>query len=144
MKKSILLFVAVLATAFSSCSKDDNPSNEASLLGKWQPVKQGVVMSGQELVQDFQHTLGCDKNYVEFTNTMFTQHDFDKNMSDQCEEDIAAYSYSRTGNTISVLEEGELLTLQIAQLDATTLKLTSQEDFGAETPVQTILILKRM
>ena len=144
MKKSILLFVAVLATAFSSCSKDDNPSNEATLLGKWQPVKSGVVMSGQELVQDFEHTLGCDKNYLEIATTTFTQHDFDKNMSNQCEEDIVAYSYSRSGNTITVLEDGELLTLQIAQLDATTLKLTSQEDFGAETPVQTILILKRM
>ncbi len=144
MKKSILLFIAVVAAGFSSCSNDDNAATEVSLLGKWQPVQSGVVMAGQELVEDFEHTVGCNKNYLEFAATTYTQHDFEKNMSNQCEEEIETLTYSRTGNTLTILVEGGTATLQIAQLNATTLKLTAQDDFGAESPVQTILILKRM
>ena len=143
MKKSILLVVALIAVSISSCSSDDE-NVEVSLSGKWEPVKQGIVISGQELVEDFEHTVGCNKNYAEFTATTTIQHDFEKNMSNQCVEETYTYNYSRTGNTITILQDGELLTLTILELNATTLKLSGQEDFGGETPIQTILIMKRI
>lgn len=48
MKKITILFLSVLTLGLSvsSCSKDDDENT--SIVGKWELIKQGTIISGQE------------------------------------------------------------------------------------------------
>ena len=142
MNKSILLFVAALAVGFTSCSKDDDPV-EASLLGKWQVEETGVVIAGQEVLQDPEFTEGCTKDFSVIDVSTVKQHDFTK-VNNQCVEEISVLTYTRNGNTLTINDGENVIVGQILVLNATTLKVSTEIQFG-EGPATTVLsIMKRI
>lgn len=117
MKKIILLLVVIVSFAVTSCSKD---SENASLQGKWEYLKQGTVTNGQEVLTDYVAQTGCSKNYSMITSTTIMDHTFSGNT---CFEDISNQPYTRVGNTLKVTGESNLYTFEIKTLDSTTLKI---------------------
>jgi hypothetical protein len=68
MKKIILLAVALVSLAtITSCSKDDD---SASLQGKWELLKFGTLVNGQEVLEDVvPDNDGCQQDYTQITAT---------------------------------------------------------------------------
>ena len=54
MKKRILLFVSIvsLSLAFNSCSSDDDSGSSTSgtIVGEWEFLKEGTIVSGTEFL----------------------------------------------------------------------------------------------
>lgn len=139
MKKSILLFVAIFSLSLASCSSDDSAPAEISLIGKWEPVKTGAIVQGQEMLQDFPHTQGCTRDYYQFTASTMENFTFDVNSNNDCFEFSDSFSYTRNGNTVLIFDEDEDAKMEILLLDAATLKLKTVEYMGAPaTPAITI------
>jgi len=141
MKKLILLFVASISlTSITSCSKDDDNSS-ASLEGKWEYSKEGFATNGQEVLTDYDHTVGCSKDFIRITATTVADHSF-FNDGDGCEEEIFTVSYTRNGNTITAGTGADAGVGQILILDGSTLKIKySDEDFPG---VDYITVYKRV
>lgn len=121
MKKLALLFVAILTAGVSSCSKDDDAAS-AELTGKWEYSKEGSIANGQEVLTDYEHEANCAKDYVQINATQFVIHNFD---GTACIESTSSNSYTRSGNTIITTIDGMSFTGQIAQLNNSTLKITT-------------------
>ncbi len=143
MKKTLLLFVAVLSLTVASCSSDDAAPTEISLIGKWEPVKTGAIIQGQEMLQDFQHTQGCTRDYYQFTASTMENFTFDVDSNNECYEFSDSFSYTRNGNFVLIFDEDEDAKMEIMQLDATTLKLKTVEYMGGPT-TPAITIFKRI
>ena len=118
MKKLALLFVAVLAVGATSCSKDDDAA-QAAFEGKWEYSKEGEIIQGQEVLTDYNHQAGCDKDFSMITATTIIDHEF----ADACDESLYPLAYTRTGNTVTITDGSEVFTATILQLDNTTLKI---------------------
>ncbi len=119
MKKLVLIFVAILSVGFASCSKDDDGGN--SLSGKWEYLKNGTTINGSETLQNYAHTTGCEKDYIMISASTFVDHKF---QNQECVETTTPFTYTRNGNILSVTDaQGTTGTLEIAQLDNTTLKV---------------------
>lgn len=129
MKKLILLFVACVSlTSIISCSNDDDNSS-ASLLGKWEYSKEGFGANGIEELTDYEHTPGCNKDYVEITANQVSDYSyFDSGTG--CTEDVYITPYTRNGNSITVGTGADTSTGTIVSLTNTTLKVKySDPDF---------------
>ena len=138
MKKIILLAVALVSLAtITSCSKDDD---SASLQGKWELLKFGTLVNGQEVLEDV--TLdpdGCEQDYVLITATNTIFYSFD-DFGSGCEEFIGdPVPYTRDGNIITSSDG----TSEIKSLTGSTLKIYSVENFGGTTTTY-ITVLKRI
>ncbi len=119
MKKLVILFVAILSVGFASCSKDDDSGN--SLSGKWEYVKNGSTINGTEILQNYTHATGCEKDYIMISASTFVDHKF---QNQECIETTTPFTYTRNGNLLTVTyAQGTTGTLEIAQLDNTTLKV---------------------
>jgi len=133
MKKLILLFVACVSlTSITSCSSDDDNSS-ASLEGKWEYSKEGFASNGQEILTDYDHATGCNKDFIQITATTVSDHEFFNN-GDGCEEDIFTVAYSRSGNTLTIGTGVDASVAQIVTLNGSTLKVkyTDEEFPGVE------------
>jgi hypothetical protein len=75
--------------------------------------------------------------------TMFTEHFFYNEGTLPCEEEIYASLYVRNGNTLTITEDGEIITGQILQLDANHLKISFTEDIEEQSSSY-IVVLKRI
>ena len=142
MKKTLILFVVALTVGFSSCSKDDE-TTEASLLGKWQVQQTGVVIAGQEVLQDAEFTEGCTKDYSIIAASTISQHDFVKE-NNECVEEISLITYTRSGNTLTINDNGNVLVGKIVILNATTLKISAEIPLGEGQPTTFISVMKRI
>lgn len=102
MKKLIYLFLAVAFTGLSlvSCSSDDD-GGSPSVLGKWEYFQEGFVVGGEEVFTNYEHTAGCNKDYVQFNDNGTMQDVYYWNDGDGCVEDSDSYTYSVSGNTIT-------------------------------------------
>lgn len=123
MKKLALLFVAVLAAGVTSCSKDDD-SSSASLEGKWEYSKEGGIIQGQEVLSNYAHAAGCDKDFTQISATTIVNHEFS---GDDCLESTYSETYTRNGNTLTFTDGTDVFTVTILQLDNTTLKIKGEE-----------------
>lgn len=141
MKKLILLFVACISlTSITSCSKDDDGSS-ASLQGKWEYSKEGIGANGQEVLTDYEHTTGCNKDFIQITATTVTDHSF-FNDGDGCQEETFSTSYTRNGNTLTTGSGADASVGEILTLDGSTLKVKySDSDFPG---VNFITVYKRV
>ena len=129
--KKIVLFAALLAVGFTSCSKDDDNAKAVSeLIGKWEFSQEGTIFMGNELLEPYEHMEGCAKDYLEFSATTVADHSF---YGATCSEEIAIEAYTRVGNTITILDDGETHTVEILQLNNTTLKLKVTDTFDGTT-----------
>jgi hypothetical protein len=138
MKKIILLAVALVSLAtITSCSKDDD---SASLQGKWEELKYGKLVNGQEVLEDVIPDVdGCNQDYVQITATNTIIHQFE-DLGSGCEETIGdPVPYTRNGNIITSSDG----TSEIKSLTGSTLKIYSVNDLG-ETTETNITILKRI
>ncbi len=129
MKKIILLAIALISLAtITSCSKDDNAP--ASLQGKWVLLKSGMLVDGQEVLEDeVPDNDGCQQDYSEITANSFIGHQFN-NLGNGCEEVIADPNpYTIEGNFLTF----EGWTGEIKSLTGSTLKLYLVYDIGGTT-----------
>ena len=129
MKKAIIFFVftLVLGMSFPSCSSSDDPSNSASIVGKWNFSKMSAVVNGvpsPEMDYDGNES-GCPKDYLEFkSGGVYNEADYD---GSSCILDIYAGTWVQNGNTITITEGTDVITAEIVSITSTVLKLKASE-----------------
>lgn len=138
MKKITILFVSVLSLglALTSCSKDDDSSSSSSATGvegKWKYVKEGAIVSGQEVLMDYVNDAPqCGSDYIEILANG-TAKDVYFYTDGGCTSDIATGTWSKSGNTMTVSFEGVTESAEILTLNSTTLKVKyTDSDTGME------------
>lgn len=131
-----------MATTFVQVYKRIASNTAAAFEGSWEYSQEGVSANGTEVLQDYEHTPGCTKDYMVITTNTVTDHSFylDNN---QCIEDIYSATYTRNGNSVNVTVDGEVFTSEIVQLDQFTLKIKSTEVDQGQT-VHYFTVYRRM
>lgn len=124
MKALKLAAVLAISTLAFSCSSDDGPSTSGELLGKWYYKEYKVA--GVTIPYDDHEA--CGKDYIQFNN------DGTGSNVDvwDCEEDAASFTFSRSGNTITVTSDGVSDSAQITELSSTTFKIKISYDFDGD------------
>lgn len=116
--------MTVITILFTSCSKDDSSEGSAntSIEGKWQFTKEGTITNNQEVLSDYQHTLGCTKDYTEFlTGNVIKDHYF---TNPNCQETIDTGTWNKNNNTLTITyPSSSSINAEIIVLTSTTLKL---------------------
>lgn len=127
--KQLKLTMALLAAGLMmvSCNKDDDGGSEGTLEGKWIYSKSGGMASGHEVLTDWDHTEGCNKDYVEFVEGGVYN---DVYYWEDCEEDKWETTWTREGNTITVGTGEAAETGEIINLTGSELKLKSTYEEG--------------
>lgn len=141
MKKITILFVSVLSLGLTltSCSKDDDSSSSssASVEGKWKYVKEGAIVSGQEILTDYVNEAPeCGNDYIEVLaggvfKDMYYYND------GACQSDLSTGTWSKTDNNMTVTLDGEPVNVQILTLNSTTLKVKYLDSGMEEIEVYT-------
>lgn len=122
MKKTILyvsmLFVAI---ATSSCSSDDgDKGSTASLVGKWELTKDGMIDDGVEWLDNYTHLCATKKDYTEYTSTgQATSAEYDSS----CNEDKTTATYTYANKKIALTVSGTVFNFDVVELTGTTLKV---------------------
>ncbi|MDR6968902.1 hypothetical protein J2X31_002928 [Flavobacterium arsenatis] len=143
MKKISILLVAFVALTFSSCGSDDNGTNTASIIGKWEYSQTGDVIEGVEFLETYDHTTGCNKDYIEFKSNGTFDDVWYSNGASGCTSDNDSGTWAQNGVTITTAygeqdaEEGEILTL-----NETTLKVRFVDTSEGMTQTY-VTVLKR-
>lgn len=126
MKKFSILLVSALALGltFTSCTNDDD-NTMGSVEGKWNFNKVSYTTSGITTPeQDFDdNEPGCNKDYIELlTGGVAKAGDY---YDASCSLDVSTGVWTRSGNTITIVDSGDVETLEIVSVSATALKLKS-------------------
>lgn len=142
MKKLVILFLSVLSSGLllTSCSDDDGDG--ASIEGKWEFYEEGTSFMGAELLEPYEHTPGCEKDFIELFSGGNYQDVIHYNDGEGCLEDSSTGTWSRSGNTVTITSGGEANTVTILTLNDTTLKVSITEDIGG-VPVTAIVVFRR-
>lgn len=138
MKKNLVLFLSVMTIGLlcTSCSKDDAPQEEASLIGKWEYFKEGTIVNSVETLENYEHSSGCTKDNLEYkTNNNYSDILYENSPTTNCDESIYNATFSKSGNVITITHPSETFTQTILSLTSTELKI--QEG-------QTIYLLKKI
>lgn len=122
--------IALSALAFS-CSSDDGASTSGELTGKWYFKETRV--EGETIPYDDHEE--CGKDYIQF-NTNGTGANVDVF---NCTEDVAPYTYTRSGNNITITSDGQSDIVQITELSSTILKVKSTYDFDDDGDDETVI-----
>lgn len=124
-----LIFVLLLAVVFTGCNKDDDKNSAPTLIGTW--MLTAVKANG---VPEYLDT--CDrKTTMKFTDTKVTRIEYDGlECSDVYTE---TYNYTRNGNTITVIADGETMLVEITKLTSTILEFTQPDDYDDTIYVET-------
>ena len=141
MKKRVLLFVSIvsLSLTFNSCSKDDDSSSSTSgtIVGEWEFLKEGTIVSGTEFLSPFEHTSGCTKNYIEFKSNGMAEDYYYEKPSGSCVEFVDEATWTKNGNALSVnYGGGDFFDSEIMILNSTTLKIKFADDGGTINVVE--------
>ena len=135
MKKGVnFVFVLLLVSlSFVSCNKDDDNDlqTSGSIVGKWEFLKEGAIVSGQEILTAYNHTSGCSKDFLDFkSNGIADDYSYEK-PSGSCVEFVDAATWVKVGNTLSVnYGDGDFFDGEIMILNNTTLKIKFTDDDG--------------
>ena len=141
MKKSFLLFVSIvsLSLTFNSCSNDDdnNSATSGTIVGEWEFLKEGTIVSGTEFLTAYEHTSGCNKDYIEFkSNGIAEDYSYEK-PSGSCIEYVDAATWTKDGNALSInYGGGDFFDGEILTLNSTTLKIKFTDDGGTVNVVE--------
>lgn len=144
MKKAIIFFVftLVLGMIFPSCSNNDDDSNSASILGKWNFSKMSAVVNGvtsPEIDYDGNES-GCPKDYLEFkSGGVYNEGDYD---SSACVLGIYAGTWVQTGNTLTITEGTDVISAEIVSVTSSMLKLKASETDNGVTFIINITFTK--
>jgi len=129
MKKTIMFFVFTLGLVmfFPSCSSDDDSSNSASVVGKWNFSKMSTVINGvasPEMDYDGNET-GCAKDFLEFkSGGIYTETDY---FGSACELDSSTGTWIQSGSTITITEGPDVITAQVISVTSSVLKVKATE-----------------
>ena len=122
--KKLFIISTVLIFGLSSCSKDDPAPVyiPAAIEGKWQFTKEGEIIGSQEVLEDYQHTSGCTKDYTEIlAGNIIKDHYFD---NPNCRETIDNGTWNRNNNSLVLSYPDQPNTVgEILELTNTTLKV---------------------
>jgi len=124
MKK--LLLVSFVAIALFSCSKDDDSSSSSSsnIEGKWAFSKEGAIVSGNEVLADYEHECTTKKDYIELVAGGVAN---DVYYPSDCVADVTTGTWTKSGNNVTMTVGGMSQTAEIVTLNATTLKVKYNE-----------------
>ncbi|RZK06333.1 MAG: hypothetical protein EOO46_15360 [Flavobacterium sp.] len=139
--KTVLVAFVLAGLTLTSCSSDDSPSTPASVSGKWTPVKTVTKIGpSQEVSENYVNNQeGCDKDYVEFTETggIFKDKYFYKNGSNACVEDDAAApgTFNKSSDVLIINAEESVYdgTYKITNLTNSNLVISFDTQVGANT-----------
>lgn len=124
MKKITILFLSVLTLGLSvaSCSSDDDENT--SIVGKWELIKEGTVISGQEVIGDVENGT-CGGDITEYlADGSFNEQTFFSEDS-KCESETDKGTYTVKEKTLNMKYEGDTSgdNSEILELNGSTLKL---------------------
>ncbi|MCF6129698.1 lipocalin family protein [Flavobacterium sp. AS60] len=131
MKKIKLAILAILSGFMFSCSSDDGPTTSGELTGKW--YYKEYLVAGETIPYD-DHEV-CGKDYIQF-NADGTGLNVDVW---SCTEDVAFFTYTRSGNNITVTSDGQSDTARITELSSTTLKVKVTYDFDGDGDDESVI-----
>lgn len=121
--KNAYIALSIFIFGLTSCSSDGSSQEQAaSIVGKWQYTKTGTITNNEEVLNDYPHTPGCTKDYIEILSpNIVKSHEFD---NPDCDETIKTGTWSRSNNTLVVTYPDEPNTNgEILELTSTTLKV---------------------
>jgi hypothetical protein len=121
MKTLKFILAITLFTILSSCSKSDDSSSTASIVGKWAIERDSSIDNGVESeVTPFEPNIfGCPKNYLEFTqDKVFNLGSY----ATGCVLSVATGSYTQDGKKIQIAN-GQFQVYEIETITATDLKI---------------------
>ncbi|HEY0091338.1 MAG TPA: lipocalin family protein [Flavobacterium sp.] len=126
--KKILLFVSILALSLNSCNKDDDdeanvPTVPTGIMGEWKYSKEGMIINGDEMMANYEHTPGCSADFIEFQSGSIMKDHYFEEAQNGCDESIDIGSWSQNGNILTASFDGETITAEIVTLNSTTLKV---------------------
>lgn len=131
MKNIKFITMALVAGLAFSCSSSDDADTSGELIGKWYYKEYKVF--GETIPYDDHEA--CGKDYIQF-NADGTGANVD---IWDCVPDAAPYTYTRSGNTITITSDGESDTAQIIELSDTTLKAKRHYDFDEDGDDETVI-----
>ncbi len=117
-------FIAVSIFAASCSSDDDSATTSGELTGKWYYKEYKVA--GETIPYDDHEA--CGKDYIQL-NADGTGSNVDVW---DCVEDAAPFTYTRSGNNVTITSDGVSDTGQITELSSTTLKVKISYDFDGD------------
>jgi len=134
MKKSIFILIC-LSIITSSCSDDDDNSNESTLIGKWDYYQETNEINGTEInAFDWPHSCSSIKDNIEFNNN---GNYIESSYLNNCQLDTdnsGNGSWTLNGNNLTVNIWGENYTYQIITLNNDILKLKATYDIQPGDP----------
>lgn len=137
----VALFLFFASASLTSCTKDDDgPSTSGNIVGQWEFYKEGERVDGKEYLDLYQHSAGCNNDYVVFSNTNSFE---STNYNADCSVDSSTGTYTKIGNTLTTTFAGESFSVEIKQLDKTTLKIYDTYTELGETFTD-VTVLKRV
>lgn len=122
--KNTCIILFLLIFGLNSCSKEDStPVNPIE--GKWEFTKQGTMTNNLETLTNYQHTIGCTKDYAEIiAGNILKLHYFENNATTNCVEFIDNGTWTRNNNSLILSYPNEPNTNnEILELTSTTLKV---------------------
>ena len=133
MKKISVLSLSILSAFTISCSSDDSPTTSGDILGKWYFKEYKV--QGQTIPYDDHEE--CGKDYIQF-NADGSGANVDVW---NCELDAAPFTYTKSGNNLSITSDGVTDIVPITELSSTTLKVKTISDFDDDGGDETVIIV---
>ncbi len=121
LRFSAFIAIAVLA---ASCSSDDGPTTSGELIGKW--YNKETRVSGQTF--PYEDHEACGKDYLEF-NADGTGAFVDIY---ECNPYAEPFTYTRSGNLVTVSNASILETATIIELSETTLRVKLRYDYDGD------------
>lgn len=142
MKKIGILFISLLALAFSSCSDDDESSVSMTIEGKWNFSKMSVTVNdvtSPELDYDGNEP-GCSKDYIEFApGGVFNDGDYS---GSECLLYTTTGTWYKNGNAVTITSEGISIPLEVMSLTSTILKVKYSETQDGTTVIVNMTFIK--
>lgn len=133
MKKVCVLSLLIFSAFAISCSSEDGPSTSGDLTGKWYFKEYKV--QGQTIPYDDHEA--CGRDYIQF-NADGTGANVDVW---DCVEDIAPFSYTKSGNNLTITSDGVSDIVRITELSSANLKIKTTSDFDDDGDDETVIIV---
>lgn len=143
MKKfSILVASAlVLGLTFTSCGSDDDSNENKSILGKWNFTTEKVSVNGVVVTEGAysDNEEGCNKDYLDIAATTVVEGDY---WTSDCDLDTYTSTYTRSGNTLTMVDDGETYTVEIVSVTSNTLKIKAVDTYEGATYTSEVTLTK--
>lgn len=133
MKKLSIALLSVMAIGFATSCSDDDSKGETSgtLEGKWNYSKTITSFAGQSMTDEYEHTAGCSKDYIEFVaggvyNDVY-------HYGSECSTSTFEDTWVRSNNTLTIGESEGAEVYTIDGLNGSELKLKMTETLQGQT-----------